>query len=151
MAKYSRLPSVTSLLLLPLIFFCPAWSHAETGGGSTEQQVRQTLEEGIAAFNKENLPETLKALDPDAPTYEVTKERISRIFKNHDVDFELIDFDFVGETGPYAIARVKEKSTEKSNTDFRDNVTEALYIFRKKGDRWKLWGEYRLNTVFTDK
>lgn len=150
MANHRNRPSrqtVTMMVLLVSIF---SWSHAGAES-STEQSVRNTLDQGIAAFNKEDLETTLKALHPDSPNYQVTKERISRVFEGHDVKFELVDFDFVGETGPYAIVRAKEKSTKKTDSDFRDNVTESLYIFRKQGDDWKLWGEYTLGTVFSDK
>ena len=72
------------------------------------------------------------------------------MFKNHDIDFDMIEVDFIGESGPYAFVRAKEKSTKVSDTDFRNNVTEVVLVFKKHGAAWKLWGEYTLETVFKD-
>jgi len=137
------------------VFFTLAFSpssHAGGGDEATGKAVQQTLVQGVAAFNKEDLNTTLKALHPDSPNYQVAKERISRIFRDHDVKTQLVEYDFVGETGPYAIARVKATSIDqKADAEFRDNTTESLYIFRKQGNEWKFWGEYELQTVFEDK
>jgi ketosteroid isomerase-like protein len=150
MANYGRSPRIAMALLFFTLVFSP-WADAGGGDDETAKATRQTLDEGIAAFNREDLDTTLKALHSNSPNYQVSKERISRIFHDHDVAMELVDFDFVGETGPYAIARVKVKSAKKSGTKFKNNTTESLYIFQKQGNEWKLWGEYELQTVFDDK
>ena len=148
--------SGSSRIAIMFLFFTLAFSPSSNAGGedsATGKAVHQTLIQGIVAFNNEDLNGTLKALHPDSPNYQVSKERISRIFRDHDVKMELVEFDFVGETGPYAIAHVKAKSTKSSDADttFKNNTTESLYIFRKQGNEWKFWGEYELQTTFEDK
>ena len=137
-----------TLLFFSLVF--SPWSNAAAEDGSADNAIHQTLDQSIAAFNNENLSGALQAVHPDSPTSQVTKDQISRIFNNYDVKLELVDFDFLGESGPYAFARVKEKSTELSDTDFRNNTSDAVYIFRKHDNQWKLWGEYVLETAFED-
>ena len=150
MANYGRSPHIAIALLFVTLVFS-SWAIAAAGEDETAKATRQTLEGGIAAFNKEDLDTTLKTLHSNSPNYKVSKERISRIFHDHDVAMELVEFDYVGETEPYAIARAKVKSTKKSDTKFKNNTTESLYIFKKQDNQWKLWGEYELQTVFDDK
>lgn len=150
MVNYSRSSRIAIILLFFTLVFSP-WSNAGGEDDATGKAVQQTLTQGIAAFNNEDLNGTLKALHSDSPNYQVSKERISRIFRDHDAKMELVEFDFVGETGPYAIARVEAKSIKQSDTTFKNNTTESLYIFRKQGNEWKFWGEYELQTVFEDK
>ena len=149
MTNNSGSPRIAMTLLFITLVFSP-WSNVGAEDGSADKAIHQSLDQGIVAFNNENLSGALQSVHPDSPTYQVTKEQISRIFNNYDVKLELVDFEFVGESGPYAFVHVKEKSTKLSDTDFRNNTTDVVYIFRKHNNQWKLWGESVLETAFED-
>ena len=144
---------ITPMLMATLLLALPSISYTVTAAentDATEVAIRQLVDNAASAFAKEDYEGVLKAFHPQSPQKANTEEILRRIFKTHDVQLTFSDFKFIGEDGDYAVVRMKEKSTRRPSSDgtFKDNTSDALYVFRKDGNEWKIWNEMILETEF---
>ena len=115
------------------------YGAAYTQNAEVEAAIRTTLEQNFSAANAEDVVGYLLTVHFDSPVYEVTQDALQPQFRNFDLAFELLELRLLSVDGDYAVARGKQKVTKLDASDFEDNMTEAIYIFRREAGIWKLW------------
>jgi len=68
------------------------------------------------------------------------KTQMEQVFPVFDLDVSLVEFSFVGLSGDYAIARVKQQLEKVSGpASFKSHVNEQVVVFKKELGQWKIW------------
>ncbi len=138
-------------VLLLTFLLAPISLGVSAGESGTEKRIRALFDKADAAVASEDLDKLVTLIHPDAPNAEKTRQRFAQILEDRELEEEVIGFHFLAEDLPYAFARAQVKWTGKGKEPFRDNITDTLYIFKKDGTEWKLWGEVPLGVMLLDK
>lgn len=123
-------------------------AHAQDA--DIEAAVQATLRQNFNAANEEDVVGYLLTVHFDSPVYSVTQTALQPQFRNYDLAFELLELRLLSLDGDYAIARGKQRVTKLDESDFQDNITEAIYIFRQEAGVWKLWQQSPLEVELLD-
>ena len=129
----------TSVALLGLSVFGPSAARADDD--ALTAALRQVVAGNIAAFNKEDADATMSYVDTDSPDYEMTKNELPGMFKDYDLTSELVSFTLIGHDDEFAVARVRQKTTGKTQSHFADNTVDSIMIFHQENGSWRLWSE----------
>lgn len=130
---------------LLLVIFCAALAQAEV-----EAALQTVLEQNFRAANDEDVVGYLLTVHFDSPVYAVTQEALQPQFSTYDLNFELLELRLLSVDGDYAFARGRQRTTKRGESDFQDNITDALYVFRREAGAWKLWQQSPLEVEFLD-
>ena len=141
---------IFALLLLASCFLLPIASAQNTDSAEVEAAIQTTLEQNFTAANEEDVVGYLLTVHFDSPVYVVTQDALEPQFRRYDLDFELLELRLLTVDGDYAVARGKQKVTKLGESDFEDNITEALYVFHQELGVWKLWQQSPLEVEFLD-
>lgn len=106
--------------------------------------LRQVTLENFQAYEKEDIALIMETVHPQSPGYTATREFSARIFPEYDIKYELLELHFIAKDGEFAIARTKQKTTKVSGPQFRDNIIDAIVIFKQDGQKWKFWSQATL-------
>ncbi|MDM5186659.1 hypothetical protein QUF99_04475 [Bacillus sp. DX4.1] len=118
---------------------CSTKSNTKPKENSVEKEVKQVLEENVDAFNKEDLGGYLDTLASNVDSYEISKETTKQMFEVLDLKVSLKKVKVLSYSDKYATVEVKQETKNKSkNTNYKDNVTEAVHTLDKAGDKWKI-------------
>ncbi len=104
-----------------------------------------------AAMSKdsESIENVMKIMHPESPIYMHEKTKLERLFPASDANISLIEFNFVGISGDYAVARVKSKVEKISGiASIKDHVYEGIYVFKQDRSQWKIWESVLLDKEY---
>jgi len=125
--------------------------HAGSGDQSdTALQIRALFDQAEAAVETEDLDKLTSLIHRQSPVAEETRQKLATILENRDLDGVVVGYHFLAEDAPYAFARAQVKWTGKGKQNFRNNITDTLYIFKQDHGQWKLWGELPLGVMLLD-
>jgi len=149
MRKILTIAMTRLIVASPFLVLLFTSTYGLAGYAATETDVRRVIDKASAAFAEENYQGVLLFFHPQSPKKASTRETLRNIFNAHDLKFEVLDFKFLGEDGPFAFVKVKERTTKRLPDDsFRNNTSDAIYVFRKDAASWKIWDELVLETEF---
>jgi len=100
-----------------------------------------SLQENLTALQDEDMEGVMKTIHTQSPVYIPTQETCRTLFPYYDLKYELLDFEFIGMTGEYAIGRFRQKTEKISGPAFQNNIVDTVCVFRKEGDEWKFWNQ----------
>lgn len=118
------------------------WSTADAGDRGLEKTLRQVMTKGLAAYDREDVTETLRYVHTKSPEYAEMKKRLSGQFERLDLTTTLVHFRYIGHDDEFAVARVKLKTTAPAGTDFEDNVMDTITLFHMEDGTWKFWSDH---------
>ncbi|MCD4823657.1 MAG: hypothetical protein K8S55_03555 [Phycisphaerae bacterium] len=101
--------------------------------------VKKTLEKNLEAMEKEDLAMTMSTVHPQSPVYAPNKKITKKLMEVYDLKYEIVSFSYIGRDNLYAVVRVKQKATKVKGPAFRNNMLDAMHIFRKDKGVWKIW------------
>jgi hypothetical protein len=134
----------TSLLLATLAILSADATTARADDHALAAALRGAVESNIAGYESKDVDATLKTIHSKSPAYDTTKEALARQ-ADLDVDFELVDFRYIGHDDEFALARVKIRTTPAAGeSDVAGNTVDAILIFHQENGVWKIWGEQLL-------
>ena len=108
-------------------------------------QLEATLTHNIKAMNDENLEEYMKDIHPLSPAYAGTKRFLEQLFVNYDLEATHLGMTPLMIDEHYFILRGKQKTVRiKGTIPFRDNIVEALHVYKKHEGKWLLWSSMML-------
>jgi hypothetical protein len=122
-------------------------SETRVTGHQLESLVRQHFE----ATEREDIAALMDMFHPESPFLETTKNAASRLFGSYDVKLVLRRFRFFGNDDDYAVARVVQVTSDRTNSDFQDNVIDSMYVFRRYRGTWRLWQQIVLEAEILEK
>ncbi|MBN2640750.1 MAG: hypothetical protein JXR78_03770 [Victivallales bacterium] len=111
-------------------------------------EVKTTIIENLEASNMQNMEQTLKTIHTQSMAYMQTKMQISKIYDNWKLKIDLLNFEFIGMTGDYAVARFRQKTVKLSGPAFNNNISDALAVFKQENGKWKFWSQCQLAVEF---
>ncbi len=116
---------------------------------SIADDVRDVVEENIAATQSEDMTRMMKTIHSSSPSYQATMQQVPTLFQQYDLEYELTGYDFVGVTGEFAVVKVSQITRKVAGSAaFNDNELELLQAFRKENGQWKFWSQSVLNMNF---
>ncbi len=131
-------------LMLALVVFSGV-SYA----ASIADEVRDVVEENIAATQSEDMARMMKTIHSSSPSYQATLQQVPPLFQQYDLEYELKGYDFVGVTGEFAVVKVRQATRKVAGAAaFNDNELELLQAFKKENGAWKFWSQTILTMQF---
>ncbi len=124
-------------------------SLAEETSEETSAALRKVVEEGLRAYDAEDAAGFLRGIHTQSPEYEPTKAALAGQFAEDDAQTTLAFFYYIGHDDEFAVARIKLK-TVSAESDFADNVTDTLAVFKQERGAWKYWTDSILGVTFED-
>jgi hypothetical protein len=128
-------------LLLGAIGACAA-GRARADDEDLAQTLLKVLRKGLAAYDREDVGETMRHIHTRSPEYEETKARITEQFLARDVSIQLVDFRFIGHDDEFAVARARVKAMGLGTEPFADNVIDMIALFHQENGQWKFWSDH---------
>lgn len=128
---------------------------------STTRQLREVLEENMAASTNEDLPRLLKTMSKEMPNRELFVEQCKKEWAEHDIYYRLDDVKIVKQNKwlpPYVVATVRETQWDKKREgpegraddvaagDLANRMSlrtthptmESEYLFKRENGKWKV-------------
>jgi hypothetical protein len=94
------------------------------GSTGVEAQLKDAMMENIKSTQAEDADATMKTIHSKSPVYQASKKQVSQIFGKHmGLKYELISLKHIATDGDYAIARVRQRTTQtppKKHQEQRD-------------------------------
>jgi hypothetical protein len=122
-----------------------ALAQEKTAAKSTsgvEAQLRDVMMENIKSTQAEDADATMKTIHSKSPVYQASKKQVSQLFGKHmGLKYELISLKHIATDGDYAIARVRQRTTQTPPKNIKNNEMDMLVAFRQEGDTWKFWNQ----------
>lgn len=118
---------------------------AATGPAATQPAgdlagvLKKVIERNIESLQEKDLDKAMAPVHPKSPVYEGTRAALKQAFDSYDLRGDLLSFTFIGTDGEYAVARTKQQTSKVKGPAFRDNILDAIQVFKKDGSEWKLW------------
>ena len=114
-----------------------------------ESQLKNTMVENIKSTEAEDIEGTMKTVHSKSPLYQATKKQLTQLFGKHrGLKYELISLKYLATDGDYAIARVRQRTTQTPPVNVKNNESDMIVAFRKEGDTWKFWNQAILEFKF---
>ena len=107
-------------------------------------QLRQVVENNLAAYNREDISSTMQSIHTKSPEYTGMQQVLQNLFSDLDAQTELVSFHFIGHDDEFAVARVKLKTVDESGNPFTANVLDTITIFHQEDGIWKYWSDHVL-------
>ena len=111
--------------------------------------LRQVVENNLAAFNGEDVSNTMRSIHTKSPEYADTLAALKDQFGALDARTELVSFRFIGHDDEFAVARVKFKTVNQSGAPFVANVLDTITVFHQENGEWKYWSDQVLGVDIT--
>ncbi|MGV3001597.1 hypothetical protein [Vibrio sp.] len=121
-------------LLLSMLFSVKALAD-------TSQEVYQVLQDNLTATKNEKIADYMNTMHSQSLSYPQTQQVLLPIFDNYELDYQLQDFQFVGEDNEYAYAKLWLETTKVSGAVFANNRMQILVVFKKENGQWKIWSQ----------
>ena len=143
MKKYCTIIALFSVVCLGLAVGC-----------SEDKNVAAELEavvmKNFKATEAKDVNTMLETLHTQSPSYAHTKNESTALFEEFDIKYELLQFQYVGMDGEYAIARCKYSAKKIAGGNFKENRLDTFQIFREENGSWKMWSMtiLRVETIY---
>ena len=114
-----------------------------------ESQLKDAMLENIKSTEAEDIEGTMKTVHSKSPLYQATKKQLSQLFGKHrGLKYELLSLKYLATDGDYAIARVRQRTSQTPPVNVKNNESDMIVAFRKEGNIWKFWNQAILEFKF---
>lgn len=115
---------------------------------SDVSQLEATLAHNIDAMNQENLAAYMQDIHPLSPAYSGTQTLLKQLFTNYDLKVTHLGMKPLMIDAKYFILKGKQKTVKlKGDAPFKDNIVEALHVYKKHKGKWLLWSSMILEVL----
>ena len=147
---YAAIP-ITLVLCLCLVVLSP---KSENVAADTEEDVATVIKalaiENLRATEAEDIDAVLDTMHTQSPVYSNTEKLLISLSETYDLKYQMRLFRYIGQDGPYAIARLKFSTEKVAGPEFNNNILDTFHIFRKEDGKWKMWSMAILETNFVE-
>lgn len=115
------------------------------------QEVKQVLEDNIAALNQEDMEGYLSTIAESA--HEETREETKQFFEEYDIDYELLNAIVIEEEENKFVLEAEQRAQAVSapkDTEYRDHVSVNHHTFEKEKGEWKITGSQLVDIHYMD-
>lgn len=134
MKKYYTIIALLLIVCLGLTVGCSEDKNVEA-------ELKAVVMENLKATEAEDMNTMLETFHTQSPSYAQNEKLFTLMFESYDVKHELLQFQYVGMDGEYAVARLKFSTKKVAGADFKDNNLDTFHVFRKENDKWKIWSQ----------
>ena len=106
--------------------------------------------ENLRATEAEDIEAVLNTMHTQSPAYSNTEKILMSLSGTYDLKYQMRLFRYIGQDGPYAIARFKFSTEKVAGPEFNNNLLDTFHIFRKEDGKWKIWSMAVLETNFIE-
>jgi hypothetical protein len=117
-------------------------ASASAGGlWGTSREIKKVINRNMAALEAESIKDTLATIHTEASAYCSAKRMCIIMFEDYDVSYQLVSYEYLGRSGEYAVARVRQRAIKGKDQgpELENNETDLLQVFRKEDGVWKIW------------
>lgn len=143
--------SITLVLCLGLVLLS---SKNENIAADIDVDVATVIEalaiENLRATEAEDIEAVLNTMHTQSPAYSNTEKILMSLSGTYDLKYQMRLFRYIGQDGPYAIARFKFSTEKVAGPEFNNNLLDTFHIFRKEDGKWKIWSMAVLETNFIE-
>lgn len=147
---YTAIP-ITLVLCLCLAVLSP---KSENVAADIDEDIAIEIKalaiENLRATEAEDLEAVLDTMHTQSPAYSNTEKLLISLSETYDLKYQMQLFRYIGQDGPYAIARLKFSTEKVAGPEFNNNVLDTFHIFREEGGKWKIWSMAILETNFIE-
>ncbi len=97
--------------------------------------------ENIAAHNAEDVERYMATLHSDAPNYDQTRDVLSDMYQNYDIQHSITGVELLKTTKNRAEVSFVLTTKKVRGPSFRDNRVTGVFILKKEDGRWKLYDQ----------
>ncbi len=118
---------------------------------NVSSQLESVINTHVTATSKdsESIEDVMKTMHSESPASMHIKVGLEQMFPVFDLDMSLTEFGFVGVSGDYAMARVKQKMEKVSGpATFKNQVIEQVFVFKQEQNQWKIWQAMTLDVDY---
>ena len=124
-----------------------AFSNNEVNTAQLEAVI--TAKIVATAKESESIEDMMKTIHSSSPISLETRTQMEQIFPVMDANTSLTEFIFIGKSGDYAIAKIKEKIEKVSGPpQFKSQESEQLIVFKQEAGQWKIWQATMLDVKY---
>ncbi|MGE5436215.1 MAG: hypothetical protein ACM3O3_03225 [Syntrophothermus sp.] len=98
----------------------------------------ELVKENLKAAEEENVDAYLKTIDPNSPSYVMTKSVMTNLFNIYDLEYKLIDASVLEIDEQSAKVRVVFTTRKIKGPQFNNNKVSAVHYLTKVNDEWKI-------------
>lgn len=113
-------------------------------------EIEALITENLKATEAEDIQGVLDTMHTQSPVYANTEKVLISLSETYDLKYQMRLFRYIGQDGPYAIARLEFSTKKVAGPAFNDNILDTFHIFRKEDSEWKIWSMAILETNFTE-
>lgn len=110
--------------------------------------IESVILENLHYTQQEDIEGVMSTMHSQSPSYLPTKSMLISLFPEYDLQYELVKYTFVASDDDYAYARVLQRTSKVSGPAFQNNEIDALQVYKKEGQAWKLWSQANLDINF---
>ncbi|MDD5728308.1 MAG: hypothetical protein PHV59_07085 [Victivallales bacterium] len=125
--------------LFPFVVLLAAFPVVAEPTAKITAELEDVFKKYVEYCNTENIRGVMEIMHSKSAEYASTRIRMARIAAGYDLKYELMSFNYVGITGEYAIARTVQKTSKIKGPSYRNNILEALQVFKREDGKWKIW------------
>jgi hypothetical protein len=114
-----------------------------TSSGPTDSPstITSVVYENIAAHNAEDVERYMATLHSDAPNYDQTRDVLSDMYRNYDIQHTISEVELLKSTKTRAEVSFVLTTKKVRGPSFRDNRVTGVFILKKEDGRWKLYDQ----------
>lgn len=133
---------ISKLVLVPMLLL------AFSSSADVASDIKQVISDNLKYVQSENLEGAMATMHSQSPSYLPTQQMLQQLFPAYDLKYDIVKYNFVGSDDEYAYAKVLQRTTKISGPAFRNNEVEALQVFKKENNKWRLWTQANLSIDF---
>ena len=108
---------------------------------SPAANIMTVVAENVRATQAEDMTAVMATIHSESPVREGTKQACAVAFRSYNLEYKILSVRYVGQDGPYAVARVRQSTRKVSGPEFRNNEVDMIQVFRKENGKWKFWNQ----------
>jgi len=114
----------------------------------TAVELEQLIKRNVTLTQIEDVDGVLATIHTESSIYPIQASALNQINSVYDLEYEILDYYFVGSEENYAYARFKLKTSKVAGPKFRNNTLEVLAAFKQQEGVWKFWNQVNLKVTF---
>ncbi|MFH1868474.1 MAG: hypothetical protein ABH843_05840 [Candidatus Omnitrophota bacterium] len=117
-------------------------------GGDISAAIKKVVLDNLGTIGKENMSAMMATIHTQSPGYLITKQQTQEIFDTFDISYELKYYQYIGQDGGYAVARVIQVTKKISGPAFQNNELDMIQVFKQEDGVWKYWSQAILDAKY---
>lgn len=133
--------------------YAHAGSHHLEGApppGTVAYKVVNLTRDYFRYLRASDLQNLATVFHPQSPVRDQQLKALEALFIKRSLSHKMLEMNVVGESAEFSFARLKKKTERMDGEPYRSNVADIVLIFKKDGEKWKLWDAHTFRIRYLD-